>query len=206
MQTSENRRSVNVSEHHAMPILANPKHEVVAQALARGLLIKDAYSSGGFKYNKASATLFCQRPEIRARVKEIQLARMKTEFDASENAAKALGIDKKWVLQRLQYSAERALRGQPILDANGVQTGRFTGRPDGNAANQALKLIGMELGMFIERHEIGGPGDFSRLTDEELAKRALEDASALGLPAEATEALLLTFQPLAQESSDDGTE
>jgi hypothetical protein len=36
-----------------------------------------------------------------------------------------------------------------------------------------------------------------------LAKRVLEDATALGLPAEATEALLLTFQP---DGTDNGTE
>jgi phage terminase small subunit len=189
-----------------MPILANPKHEIIAQQLAKGTGIVDAYAAGGYARTAPSATKFAQRPEIRARVKEIQQARIKTEFDASENAAKALGIDKKWVLERLRWNAERCLRGQPVFDANGFQIpGKFTGRPDAGGANQALRLIGMELGMFIERHEIGGPGDFSRLTDEELAKRALDDAAALGLPAEATEALLLTFGPSAPES-EDGTE
>jgi hypothetical protein len=178
-----------------MPALAKPPYEIIAQELAKGARYLDAYEKGGFKRHAASACKFVRRPEIIARVKEIQESRIKTEFDASENAAKSLGIDKRWVLERLRFNAERALRGQPILDENGVQTGKFTGRPDGSTANQALKLIGMELGMFIERHEIGAPGDFSRLTDDELAKRALDDAAALGLPAEATEALMLTFSP-----------
>ena len=188
-----------------MPALPNPKHEIVAQELAKGTRIMDAYAAGGFARTGASATKFAQRPEIRERVQEIQQRRIQKEEVASENAAKSLGLDKRWVLERLKYSAERCLRGQPMLDAQGVQIpGRFTGKPDAHGANQALRLIGMELGMFIERHEIGGPGDFSRLTDEDLAKRVLEDATALGLPAEATEALLLTFQP--GETDSDGTE
>lgn len=186
-----------------MPILSNPKEEQVAQALAKGARVKDAYLAGGFKYIAVSATRFCKKPHIRARVVELQQSRIKTEFDASENAAKSLGIDKRWVLERLRFNAERALRGQPVFDEKGVQIpGKFTGRPDGATANQALKLIGLELGMFIERHEIGGPGDFSRLTDEELAARVGVDATALGMSAEATEALLLTFQPGLKDAAE----
>lgn len=185
-----------------MPALSNPKHEIIAQELARGASYLDSYTKGGFKRTASSASKFVKQPHIVARVKEIQESRIKTEFDASENAAKSLGIDKRWVLERLRFNAERALRGQPLLDESGVQTGKFTGRPDGATANQSLKLIGMELGMFIERHEIGAPGDFSRLTDEELAKRAMDDAAALGLPAEATEALMLTFQPLEPDPTE----
>jgi hypothetical protein len=127
------------------------------------------------------------------------------EIETSEQVAKSLGITKHKIISALWFNAQRCLRGQPVLDENGVQTGQYSGKPDSNGANTALKLVGMECyGMFIERVEIGGPGDFSRLTDQELAKRALDDATALGLPAEATEALLLTFQP--QEPSEDGTE
>lgn len=184
-----------------MPTLINAKYEIFAQELSKGARYIDAYEKAGFKRSAGAASQLNRRPEIKKRIQEIQQARIKTEFDASENAARALGIDKKWVLERLRFNAERALRGQPVFDENGVQTGKFTGRPDGATANRALQLIGMELGMFIERHEIGGPGDFSRLTDAELAAKALEDASALGLSAEATEALLLTFQ--AQEPKTD---
>lgn len=178
-----------------MPALPNPKHEIVAQELAKGTRYLDAYAKGGYARHAASATQFSRKPHVANRVREIQEARIKTEFDASENAAKSLGIDKRWVLERLRFNAERALRGQPVFDEKGVQIpGKFTGRPDGATANQALKLIGLELGMFIERHEIGGPGDFSRLTDEELAAKVGVDATALGMSAEATEALLLTFR------------
>jgi hypothetical protein len=100
------------------------------------------------------------------------------------------------VLERLKYNAERCLRGQPVFDDTGVQIpGKFTGKPDAAGANRALHLIGLELGMFIDRHEMGGPGDFSRLSDDELLAKIEEDATALGVPADVIEQLLVTFQP-----------
>jgi len=96
----------------------------------------------------------------------------------------------------LKYNAERCLRGQPVFDEAGVQIpGQFTGKPDAAGANRALHLIGLELGMFLERHEIGGPGDFGRLSDEELLSEIKGSAAALGVPADVIEQLLVTFQP-----------
>ena len=48
--------------------------------------------------------------------------------------------------------------------------------------------------MFVERHEIGDPGDFARLTDDELRARVEADAEALGFDPQATESLLAMFQ------------
>ena len=39
---------------------------------------------------------------------------------------------------------------------------------------QALELIGKELGMFIDRKEVGGPNEFERMSDEELEAFLLE--------------------------------
>lgn len=190
-----------------MPILPNQRWEIAAQERAKGTSITEAHEKAGFNRNPKAAHTFFTNPAIRARIKEIQNDRIKTEFDASDNAARSLGVTKRWVLERLKYNAERCLRGQPMLDTNGVQIpGKFTGKPDAMGANRALHLIGLELGMFIERHEIGGPGDFARLSDDELAARVEADAAALGLPQEATEALLLTFQPSEpDEPEEDGT-
>lgn len=191
-----------------MPILPNPRHEKIAQELAKGSKKLDAYVSGGFKRNAASATNFAKRPEIEARVKEIREKRIEREESleivTSQRVAQKLEITKEKIIQSLWWNAQRCLRGQPVLDENGIQTGKYSGKPDSAGANNALKLVGMEcFGMFIERVEIGGPGDFSRMTDEELAKRAFEDAAALGLPAEATEALMLTFQPVVDGEGEE---
>jgi hypothetical protein len=180
----------------AMAPLLNPKHEKICQIRASGATQTEAYSSVGFSTNPKTAHVFFQRSEVISRVREIQQQRIDREIESSEIAAKQLGISKRWVLERLKYSAERCLRGMPVFDEAGVQIpGKFTGKPDAAGANRALHLIGLEIGMFIERQEIGSPGDFSRLTDEELARQMAADAAAVGIPAEVVEQLLLAFQP-----------
>ena len=57
----------------------------------------------------------------------------------------------------------------PVLDAAGNPTGKYV--YNGNVANRGLELLGKEQGMFIERKEIGMPGSFDMLDDEELDNR-----------------------------------
>ena len=40
--------------------------------------------------------------------------------------------------------------------------------PDASAANRALELLGRELKLFTEKKEVGKPGDFDHMTDEDL--------------------------------------
>jgi hypothetical protein len=47
----------------------------------------------------------------------------------------------------------------------------------------------------VHKHEVGGPGDFDRLTNQELELKIINDAKALGATPEALEVLRLTFQP-----------
>lgn len=46
----------------------------------------------------------------------------------------------------------------------------------------ALVDLGKHLGLFIERHEIGDPGEFARMTDDELNSTLGKFARAAGLP------------------------
>src|SRR5262245_32263312 len=43
-----------------------------------------------------------------------------------------------------------------------------THQPDASAANRALELLGREVNLFTEKKEVGKPGDFDHMTDEEL--------------------------------------
>jgi hypothetical protein len=109
--------------------------------------------------------------------------------------ARKLGITKTKILEALWENAQKCLRGAPILDKEGKPTGEYTGKPDAAGANRALQLIGIEAyGMFIERHEIGGPGDFARMTDEELSQKMAQELEALGLDAKAMESFLALFR------------
>jgi phage terminase small subunit len=50
-----------------------------------------------------------------------------------------------------------------------------------NAAISALKELGVLSGKRIERGERGEPGEFDRMSDEELRREVLEHAEKLGL-------------------------
>lgn len=47
------------------------------------------------------------------------------------------------------------------------------------ARDKALEMVARHLGMFIDRKEIGGPGDFGDLTDAELERQIAEADRAL---------------------------
>ena len=49
-----------------------------------------------------------------------------------------------------------------------------------NAANTAIKNKSVLTGQWIERKEIGAPGEFDHLTDDELERAVRERLVALG--------------------------
>ena len=173
-----------------MPALTDPRWENACQARAAGTEIATSYNQAGFTGKPAAASKFFSRPDIRARVAEIQEQRYANDRKANEIAVKKVAVDKEWVLHRLMYNAEQSLRGRPMKDGKGqIIPGAFT-QPNESAANRALELIGNHLGMFIQRHEIGAPGDFQRMSDEELDESLAVQARALGLPETAIDRLL----------------
>jgi hypothetical protein len=72
----------------------------------------------------------------------------------------------------------RALAGFEVVVRNGdgkgqtdiVQKLRFHDKP------KALELMCKHLALFVERREVGRPGEFATLTDDELASRILAAA------------------------------
>jgi len=115
------------------------------------------------------------RADVRARVAELQ-----------ELSAREVQLDKAYVLRALMKNLSMALGEVPTPVS---RVNRKTGRVetieahqyDGTAANRAAELLGKELSMFTDRHEIGGPGDFSRLTDDELRAKVRELYEAAGV-------------------------
>lgn len=174
-----------------MPALLNTRYEAVARALADGKNKKQAILEAGFKYSPSNAARIVRHPQVSGRTNELLQERHATEVRANQMAAKKLSLSKEWVIERLMFNAERALRGKPVLDKDGNHTGQFSGKIDGAVANRALELLGQHLGMFIQRHEIGDPGDFARLTDSELDARVRAEAKALGMSDEMVQQMLL---------------
>jgi phage terminase small subunit len=148
-----------------MATLPNPRHELFAQAIAKGASQRDAYKAAGYavksdKGADASASRLLTQANLQARIAELQT-----------RAAEKTMLSKSWVIQRLMENVERAMQAILVLDANGNPTGQF--KYEGNVANRALELLGKEQRMFVDRKEIGKPGAFDALDDEEL-ERAIE--------------------------------
>ncbi len=50
---------------------------------------------------------------------------------------------------------------------------------EGAVANQAIRMAGMELGMFIDRKDFRVVNEFDKLTDEELSQQLTKTAQLL---------------------------
>ena len=149
-----------------MPTLKNAKHERFAQEVASGKKLEEAHELAGYKPDRGTASKLRQTTSISQRVSELLAEREQIHGQATAQAIERAGLTKEWVITRLRENAERALQAIPVLDSEGAPTGEY--RYEGSVANRALELLGKELGMFIERKEIGQPGDFDKMSDDEL--------------------------------------
>ena len=147
-----------------MPTLENAQHEKFVQELVKGKNHGEAYLAAGYKAKStsvasAAATRLLKDEKIQARLGELH--------DAAKFAAlETVSVTRAWVLEKLVENVHRALQAEPVLDSDGTPTGEY--KYNGNVANRALELLGKEVGMFIDRKEVGKPGDFSNLSDAEL--------------------------------------
>ncbi len=164
-----------------MAQLPDARWELAALARAEGKTLREAYTLAGLRYDAASASRFFRRPDIAARVREL-LAQFEARLRAAQQrAVDDASVDASWVIRHLKHNALMALRGDPVFDRRGQPTGNL--RPDRHAANRALELLGRTIGLFVEKVEVGRPGDFAHLSDEELEAKIvalLHDAGFSG--------------------------
>lgn len=168
-----------------MPQLTDPRWEKACQLRADGGDIRASYEGAGYTGKPSVATKFFQRDDIRRRIAEIQDDHFQGQRKATEMAVKKASLDEAWIIERAKYVVELAIRGLPIMDEEGRPTGRFDGKPNLRAAVDGLRLCSDFKGMRIQRMELGGPGDFARMSDEELDSALIEQGKALGIPEEA---------------------
>jgi hypothetical protein len=150
---------------------------------------KEAMRASGLKYDGASASRLFNRKEMVARIAEIQHERAQTERQIALQSVAEAAIDRAWVLRHLKHNALAAMRGHPLYTRDGDYLkdkfgNQRYGKPDHNSAALSLKLIGTDLGMFINRTELGQPGDFARMSDSELKQELSSLVEAMGLPAD----------------------
>lgn len=163
-----------------MAILTNPRHERFAQELAAGKSALQAYELAGYKNGQKNAHRLGSDEGILGRVAEILAGREQMHAQSTAKAIERVSLTKEWVIARLVENAERALQARQALDADGQPAGDF--KYDGTVANRALELLGKELGMFIERREVGAPGEFDTLDEMALLDEVKREAQELGVP------------------------
>lgn len=170
-----------------MSALSNSRHEIFAQELAKGKSAASAYVLAGFVENRHNAAALARKQHILDRMAEILDGRSKIEARATERAADRLSLDREWVLSRMMLNAslslgEAKVKKTIISKDTGFASEVDVIERDAMAANRALELLGRELNLFIAKSEVGNPGDFDRLSDDELDERiASEKAEILAL-------------------------
>jgi hypothetical protein len=70
-----------------------------------------------------------------------------------------------------------------------------------SAANTAIKGKGILIGKWVERAEIGAPGEYDALSDEELERQIMERVARLGF---ARVDALVDFSPSETDAEDAG--
>lgn len=111
--------------------LSNPKHELFAQGLAKGLTSDEAYVEAGYKPNRGNAARLKANENILRRTAEL-----------TGQAAEKAVLDRAWILNMLQKNAVKCLG----------ENDKFR---NPTAGNRALELLGKELGMFVDRRLLG---------------------------------------------------
>ena len=134
-----------------MPKLANDRQELFCQALAEGKTADEAYVFAGYKENRKNASRLKTKEDVRARIAEIQ----------GRSAARA----EVTVLSLIAEAEEVRVKA---IKENQL-----------SAAIAAIKEKGILSGKRIERGELGKPGDYDRLTDDELNDRIARGARKL---------------------------
>ena len=131
--------------------LRNIKHELYAQGVVAGLTRREALDRAG--YSGKGGWHITTNPTVQKRIAELM-----------DNLSKRAELSRKQILDRIFQDWELSRKlGQM------------------SAALKAGDMMGRELHkMFVERREVGGPGDFDNKSEEELREMILNDMKDLG--------------------------
>lgn len=136
-----------------MDVLRNPQHELYAQARVSGLTKEQAYQQAGYTGTSGAMHALDRKPHIRSRIAQLL-----------DNASKRSELSRKDILDRIYQDWELCRKlGQM------------------SASLKAGELMGKELHrMFVDRREVGGPGDFDSKSEDELRQIVRDGLKDLG--------------------------
>jgi hypothetical protein len=127
-----------------MPALKNPRHEALAQALARGMSASAAYVEAGYKANRHNAAALAREKHIGTRVAELQEEQLAIHKQATAEAV----ANAKVTIESLIAEAEAA-RAKAMSEKGGAA-----------AAVSALTAKAKLAGMWrekLDQHNTGNP-------------------------------------------------
>jgi phage terminase small subunit len=137
----------------AVPVLGNNRQERFCNFLAQGKCAVDAHELACYKRNDGNASTLLAMPHIQDRLKEIRGELARNTVVTAESLIQQAEEVGLCAMERRQFSAAIA----------------------------AIKELGVLSGARIERREIGSPGEFDQLSDDELERLLVERIKALGL-------------------------
>lgn len=198
-----------------MPTLANPRREIFAQGLAKGLEPEAAYVKAGFAPHRQNAHRMMTADDIKARVAELLsrsaeravVTRQRTIEELAKIGFSDIRRAVRWrsgvVVAAMPKGPageattvvnEVALLNEVVLldsdkidDATAAAIAEISQTKDGaikikfHDKRAALMDMAKLEGWVIERSEVGKPGDFSRMTDDELDRYIAQQQGTPGL-------------------------
>lgn len=159
--------------------------QAFAMHVAGGMSITDAFQAAfservmAEKLTRRQCSIRGARVADRKAVKaEIERLKQETEATYAKALASSIVDRREWVMSSLVEVAERCMEKREVI-VKGKPSGRFVF--DSKGANQALHLIGKEIGMFVDRKEIRR-GPLTEQSDDQLdaeMRRLLDDMAKL---------------------------
>lgn len=139
-----------------MPPLQNTRQEIFAQVVASGTTKSEAYERAGYQPDRHHAARLATKGHVQKRIAEIQ----------------QIAVEQTQITVASLVGAADEIRGLAIEHRQL------------SAGVAAIKEIGILTGLRVDRREVGEPGEFSRLSDEELLKLIEGSVELVALPNE----------------------
>jgi hypothetical protein len=144
-----------------MPVLDNHRRELFTQLLFQGFSAVDAYEKAGYKRHDGNACTLANHPEVLARLEEIR-------------------GEQSWPVGTRAIAARANVTVETLIDDSEKVFQRAMEINQLSAANTAIKGKGILSGKWVERAEVGSPGEYDALSDEELERQIMERVAKLG--------------------------
>ena len=159
-----------------MGLIKPDRHELFAQAMVKGMPQEQAYVEAGYKYSPAAASRVSKNVNVINRMAELR----------ARQVNKGVILSKHYVLEATIENAEKALGRKPVKVTRRVRQGdEWVSETDevylykGDVANAALKMLGNEIGLFVDKKELRVVNEFDKMSDEELAAELARAAQLL---------------------------